>query len=356
MYRIRIVTAAVIVALGLGTSPAATIYDDFETNGDFNGIDSGRWSTIDNTWARQNVFGTFTARSTNLGETGTGSLISAPINVPDAGVLAFDIRGWDNSGSIGNGFYPGPADNLVRIRGGNAAGPVLATLAPPRQDAAQAFRVDARGFSQVVLEAVDNNSTNAFAWLSLDNVATASLPSDRYRSTSDPLATDDFSGWAITGTALQALTKGQNAFSTRFASEGGLYMSGRETESLTGTATSPLLTRDGKRLLFDAAGYDGAGNGVNEFQLLDATGTNVLATVAAPNLEAGWASLLFDFDSAGIAKGDQFRFRAVDGGTAGFGWIAFDYVRQTPEPSSALLAVIGAFSLFTATLRRRTKR
>ena len=43
MYRISIVSAALIVALGINTTYAVPIvYDDFEVNGDFNGIEIGR--------------------------------------------------------------------------------------------------------------------------------------------------------------------------------------------------------------------------------------------------------------------------------------------------------------------------
>ena len=337
---------------------AAMIYDDFETPGAVNGIDPGLWDVIDGTWSRQSFFGSHEARSTNQGEGGTGILRSAAINVPTRGFVEFDVNGWDNVGSNVPGFYPGPAENAVFVYGGSVNGPLLAVIAPPRMDDYQHFRVDARGFDQVVVVASDTNdgASEGFAWLGIDNVeVTDAVPGNiGYVSTNDPLASDSFAGWTTTGNAFQFLSKGQNQFSTRYASEGGIYASSRAVESTIGSLTSPLLTVTSDMLYFDAAGYNGGGNGVNEFQILAGDGSTVLATLAPPGLEAGWQTLSFDLLGAGLNYGDNYYFRASDGGFNGFGWMAVDYVR-VPEAGSMTLCGCASLLLGGLGFWRRRK-
>ncbi|MFO0792117.1 MAG: dockerin type I domain-containing protein [Pirellulales bacterium] len=104
------------------------------------------------------------------------------------------------------------------------------------------------------------------------------------------------------------------------------------SETNTGVLTSSALTVvAGQPILeWQAVGWSGpAGNGQNRFEVLDATQTSVLATIAAP-LSDQWQRRTVDLRTLGLDPGETFYFRAIDNMAAGnYSWLAFDHLSFT---------------------------
>jgi hypothetical protein len=111
--------------------------------------------------------------------------------------------------------------------------------------------------------------------------------------------------------------------------------SGVLAEQLTGTMTSAPLTVRAGTMQWVACGWSGQfGNGVNRFEILDAS-MAVVATVPAP-LSDSWTLQSVNLIQAGLAMGGTFYFRAVDGrADTTYSWLAVDDMMFVGPPCPA---------------------
>jgi len=156
----------------------------------------------------------------------------------------------------------------------------------------------------------------------------------------------------VTGTTPN-ISPAQGSF---FARSGAPNVaSGPLAESLTGTMTSSALTLSYTSIQWLATGWSGQfGNGLSRFEILNSS-LSVVATVAAP-LSDSWSTKSVNLISSGLAPGESFYFRAVDGNSAAhYAWLAMDKLQfigaAVPEPASNLLMLSG--SAFLLLLRRK---
>jgi hypothetical protein len=281
----------------------------------------------------------------------TGNLVSKPIAVSENGYLTLRVNGHDGSTKDADGFWGAAENHWVEVRGGGADGPVLAKI-NTYENSLRSFKVDARGYSTVTVIGVDNGND----WVGMDDVAVTT--GTKHQIITNGSLENGFTNWSMTGTAWQALVKAKPYWEStpRFASEGGMFASTYANESLTGSLTSGAIIVTQDTLTFDAAGCSGGpwGGGNNRFEIIDSE-FNVIATILgdiAPQggLQGGtWVEKSFDLLGAGLNYGDTFYFRAIDGDTGSYGWIAFDNVKLTgavPEPTTIALLSLGfAFCL-----------
>ncbi|KKT07613.1 MAG: Fibronectin type III domain protein [Parcubacteria group bacterium GW2011_GWA2_43_17] len=312
------------------TGSLSYTYDDFESGP----ISTGKWDSIASTWGTQTIYtgSTLVAWSDVLGASATGNLVSKPITVPQNTYLNLNVCGHDVPDKDGDGFKAAPETHWVEVRGGNATGPVLAKM-NPYDNGRTDFKVDSRDYSVVTVIGVDNSTQ----WAGMDNVA---VLCDRtiHKPITNGSLENGFTGWTVSGTAWKTFAKTKPYWETtpRYGSEGGMFATTAETESLTGTVTSPPIVVTSDTLTFDAAGHSGGlwGGGNNRFELLDSS-LNVIATIKGDigpqgSVQNGaWSERSFDLWATGLNYGDTCYFQAVDGDTGSYGWIAFDNIRQT---------------------------
>jgi len=317
----------------------ADVYDNFESGV----IDSAKWASIGTNWG---ILDSDTKIAWSYPGAVTGSLVSNEIAVSENGYLTLRVNGHDGSTKDADGFWGAVENHWVEVRGGGADGPVLARI-NTYENTLRSFKIDARGYSTVTVVGVDNGSD----WVGMDDIATTT--GTAHQLISNGSFESGLTNWTTTGTAWQALVKAKPYWEStpRFASEGGLFVSTYADESLTGTMTSEAIVVTQDTLTFDAAGYSGGpwGGGNNRFEILDSE-FNVIATIlgdigAQGVLQGGtWVEKSFDLLAAGLNYGDTFYFRAIDGDTGSYGWIAFDNVRLTgevPEPATIALFSFG---------------
>lgn len=165
--------------------------------------------------------------------------------------------------------------------------------------------------------------------------------------------TGDLEGWTLTGNAwtvggtTNTSPNIEPISGSKFARSGAPNANPPSAlaESNTGTATSPAYTVTARTLSWYSTGWSGpSGDGLSYFQVLDES-LAVRAQVAAPQSDA-WLRLSIDLIAAGLAPGDTFYFRAVDGhGENNYAWLAFDRLALRGSVSKvpqATLSVVNA--------------
>ena len=305
------------------------VYDNFES-GTY--IDTGKWKTVATAWGLETIYtgSTRIAWSNPYGASATGNLVSYPILIPENGGLTIKVGGHDGALKDMDGFHGAPDGHWIEVRGGNETGPVLAKM-NAYQNGLYPFKVDARGYDMLTVIGVDSGNE----WVAMDDIVTTS--GQPHEMITNGSLENGFTGWTVTGTAWNTFAKTKPSWepAPRFASEGGLYTTTYEDESLTGSLTSSPVTVKHNFLVFDAAGYSGGpwGGGNNKFNLLDSN-HNIIATIngnigSQGALQGGtWVEKSFDLFAAGLDYNDVCYFQVVDGDTGSYGWLAFDNVRQ----------------------------
>ncbi|KKT07610.1 MAG: hypothetical protein UV78_C0002G0009 [Parcubacteria group bacterium GW2011_GWA2_43_17] len=342
MKKVSLILSVMLVA----SLASAAVYDDFETG---TVPDSAKWTNSGN-WGGV-ALDTWNAWSLVGGTAAIGNMTSNPIAVPTNGYVTLRTGGYDVPDKQGAGFWGAPEALWVEVRGGSSAGPVLAKMNSYATGGFASFKVDARGYSTVVVVGVDNGN----AWISMDDVATTTGVS--HQLITNGSLENGLTGWTTTGTAWdKAYAKDLPYWESvaSYATEGGLFASTEHAQYLpgdaTGTITSSAITVTQQSLSFSANGTSGGpwGGGANRFNLLDGSG-NVIAFINSLNAQGGiyggaWLDKSFDLLAAGLNYGDTCYFQAVDGDTGSYGWIAFDNVRLTgavPEPATITLLGFG---------------
>ncbi len=334
-----IVLASAVLGLSFVSAQAA-VFDNFDTNlgntsPNFNGIDGTKWSQTGGTAWQQSGS---RAQSDVGGDAGLGTLQSVPIAVGADDRISVDVQ---------SNVHPG---QTVEVWGANSGGITSANAIGYLSygtAGARTMTTDARGYSHVVVKATDTVN-DGYGWFAIDNVVTSSAAA-RTNFTNNSFE-NAFSGWTTTGTAWNV----KSEIGGYYAPEGGSFATSQVTESLTGTLTSPAITVSRQFLTFTANGWGGSGTsftetGNNYYLLLDSSMTPIARL--NNNSAATWTDLSFDLQA--LAAGSTVYLQAVDGRDGSYGWMAFDYARQTgtaiPEPAS--LGLLGLSSL--ALLRRR---
>lgn len=357
-----------LVVLLLAVPASAGVYDDFETAGDTNGIDSARWSTITGSFQQEVFMGSNAARSRHGGEDKTGVLESSPIALGNENALSLRHTGFHGGNDQRKAFYTGALDrNRIEIWGADANGPTgnqpIASLLS-QSDPWQAGLVDLAdaGVSHAVVRVVDaycDGDTIAcnggHGWIAIDDVATTTvedrtlLPNGSFEDLSK--ANWDFSqangAWGL-GTGI-----GDNRPP---AFEGGRMAAsladGNGREQGTGTISSTGWTVSRQTLKFQLQGFNGLEGAPTEsaarnvVEILDGSGTVLQTFDDAPG--DNWGDRSADLFALGLSVGDPFSVRVVDGSDHHRkAWIGADHFRMTgvPEPSSMLLLSLAALLL-----------
>jgi len=363
----RLMTVILGVLL-LAVPASAGVYDDFETAGDTNGIDSARWSTITGSFQQEVFMGSNAARSRHGGEDKTGVLESSPIALGSENALSLRHTGFHGGNGQRKAFYTGPLNrNRIEIWGADANGPIgnqpIASLLS-QSDPWQAGLVDLAdaGVSHAVVRAVDaycDGDTIAcnggHGWIAIDDVATTTvedrtlLPNGSFEDLSK--ANWDFSqangAWGL-GTGI-----GDNRPP---AFEGGRMAAsladGNGREQGTGAISSTGWTVSRQTLKFQLQGFNGLEGAPaesaarNVVEILDGSGTVLQTFDDAPG--DNWGDRSADLFALGLSVGDPFSVRVVDGSDHHRkAWIGADHFRMTgvPEPSSMLLLSLAALLL-----------
>lgn len=355
----------VCLAILLLAIPArAAMFDNFESNGDTNGIDSSRWSTIDWNWNRE--FLTFgdasnVARSKGGGEAAMGILESIPIPLAGANALKLKHSGFHGGNGPAstwrNKFYAEPLDqNRIEIWGANANGITSAqpiTTMVSQSDPKQPALVDLidENYSHVVVRGVDVYCDDidlfcngGFGWLAIDDVETATID-DRLLAPNGNFEDLSKSHWDF-NLANGAWGLGTGAGENRqSAYEGGRMAgslladtAGNADEVATGEISSVGWTVLGRTLKFQSQGFDGSFNNMNRddqtvrnFVEIRDGGGSVLATIPGPDSD-NWVENKVDLVSLGLNINDPFSVRVVDGAdNFRVAWIGVDYFRFTND-------------------------
>lgn len=108
------------------------------------------------------------------------------------------------------------------------------------------------------------------------------------------------------------------------------------TESNTGSVTSPKLTATLTTLTWLSAGFAGheslPADGSNYFEILNSSQIPIASSKTNPGQSNNWVSLSIDLSSIGLFFGDEYYFRAVDNNDGqNYAWIAFDNLAITGD-------------------------
>jgi len=378
---------------GAGYSTVST-FDDFETDAGndgtsgIRGISTANWPTIDDNWERQNFIGSNVARSRLGGEDVVGNIMSAPISMAGANVLSIDHSGFVGGRTVRNFPYYGPLDiNKVQVWGSDGAGnlspaPLYEAIAQsdPRQNTFFEWHDHAASYSHAVVKAVDAygapvGESPGFGWLAIDDIETGNVesrvlwPNGGFQGALTPA-----NGWNTSGNAWgNAVTPAGGHQET--APEGGRVAGSQlgDDETTMGELWSTTTVPAGQDTLkFWMYGFDGfdrnaqpntaalLGTGANWIEIQDGGGS-VIWSIPGGGSDNG-TDVEIDLASIGLLPGNSMTIRMVDDtpntgdgqgqpGRFGKSWIATDYLRFTPEPTSMLLLGMGGL----LSLRRRKK-
>lgn len=182
-------------------------------------------------------------------------------------------------------------------------------------------------------------SASAWAGAVIENFEMGTIP---------PGWTTTGNAWTVGGTAGAGVVI-HPPEGKYFARSGAPNSTGSIGESNTGTLLSPALKVMDDKIAWSLVGWSGQyNNGASRVEILSES-MDMLAKVQMPQSDR-WRTTSVDLFSLGLAAGDTFYFRAIDGNAGyGYAWFAIDNIHfvgnPVPEPDTGMLLACGLAGL-----------